>query len=89
MNIDEYNFESNQVNILYHKYLYYELSNPVMTDYAFDMLCKQGDILYQLVDKTKYPNEILVHEKVGFSLKSAKKSIYWKRVQIRLNRGVV
>ena len=65
--IHELNFRNTEELLLYHKYLYYEVSKPMITDGHFDQMEKYAQKLSQYVDKEKFPEEQWVWKNmVGF-----------------------
>lgn len=65
--IYELNFQNTEELLLYHKYLYYELNKPMITDAHFDGLDWYARELSQHVDPKRFPPEDYVHSTVvGF-----------------------
>lgn len=65
--IHELNFRNTEELILYHKYLYYELSKQIITDQHFDGMDAYARKLSKHVDLIRFPPEEYVHgTMVGF-----------------------
>jgi NAD-dependent DNA ligase len=78
--IHEINFQNAEELLLYHKYLYYELSKPMVTDQHFDQLDQYARRLSQYVCPKRFPPEEYVHETmVGFD----KNHRLWPKVKER------
>lgn len=76
-------FSKIQIDLLYHKYLYYDLEKPEISDYEYDMLEKRSFKLAQKLgfraDSWLGPEveeKLHVHWMVGFDVKN----IYWTDV---------
>jgi NAD-dependent DNA ligase len=81
MDVKERNFLHHEVWLLYHKYLYYELSKPIIEDHVFDSALIYGEKLYQYVNEDKYPLNETVFYMVGFDYNSK----YWEECKQRFN----
>lgn len=68
-----YNLET---DLLFHKYRYYELNDPVITDYEYDMLEKEARNISTIMDSISS-----VHSMVGFT----KNHRLWNKVKEKYN----
>ena len=49
--LDELMYDIIKAKIRYHKFLYYQLANPEITDYEYDQLEQQFDLLAARLNK--------------------------------------
>jgi NAD-dependent DNA ligase len=77
----ERNFIHNELYLLWHKYLYYVKSESIVSDSHFDSATKWGEMLYEYMDKEKYPLEETVFYMVGFNYDSK----YWLACKMKYN----